>query len=187
MKTPLVAGIVILVLILGAWLYSNASPQQPSPQAPGDTNVTVENNGTPNQANQGQPDTAVQPQPAPAPQASTTVAAQNLVLSMSTDVKLGAYLSSTNGMTVYTFDKDTKGVSNCSGACAVKWPPYTVASAKDIQLPAGMTGTVATMTRADGALQVTYNGKPLYNYSGDVKAGDTHGEGFNGIWHVAKP
>ncbi len=36
------------------------------------------------------------------------------------------------GMTLYTFDKDEKGVSNCNGKCATNWPPLkAAASAKD--------------------------------------------------------
>ncbi len=33
------------------------------------------------------------------------------------------YLMDANKMTLYTFDKDEKGVSNCYDDCAAKWPP----------------------------------------------------------------
>ena len=36
----------------------------------------------------------------------------------------------TKGMTLYTFDKDTKTKSKCNGKCAVEWPPLA-ASAGD--------------------------------------------------------
>ena len=32
-------------------------------------------------------------------------------------------LTGTNGMTLYTFTRDTPGVSNCNGNCAAAWPP----------------------------------------------------------------
>jgi hypothetical protein len=47
------------------------------------------------------------------------------------------------------------------------------------------TGTFATITRSDGIVQVTYNHMPLYYFSGDSKAGDTTGQGKNGVWFVA--
>ena len=35
----------------------------------------------------------------------------------------GEVLADSDGMTLYTFDKDTKGASSCYDACATKWPP----------------------------------------------------------------
>jgi len=47
----------------------------------------------------------------------------NIYLS-NTDPSKGTYMTDFAGKTLYTFDKDTTGVSNCSGACATAWPPY---------------------------------------------------------------
>lgn len=94
----------------------------------------------------------------------------------------GSYFVGASGMTLYTFDKDTKGVSNCTGSCAGLWPPYTTAAA-----PSTLPTNVTVITRADGTMQFAYKGMPLYYYSGDQNAGDMTGDGFNGIWHVAKP
>ena len=44
----------------------------------------------------------------------------------------------------------------------------------------------ATIAR-DGGKQLTYKGMPLYFYKGDLKAGDTKGNGVGGVWFVAKP
>jgi predicted lipoprotein with Yx(FWY)xxD motif len=49
---------------------------------------------------------------------------------------------------------------------------------------------VGTTTRSDGTSQVTYNGHPVYRYSGDQKPGDTAGEGldaFGAEWYVLSP
>jgi predicted lipoprotein with Yx(FWY)xxD motif len=48
-------------------------------------------------------------------------------------------------------------------------------------------GSFGTTARTDGATQVTYNGAPLYYFAGDGKAGDTNGQGLNGVWFVAAP
>ncbi len=91
------------------------------------------------------------------------------------------YYADANGMTLYTFDKDTKGVSNCNGGCAEKWPPL-MASAN-----ARKTGDFSVITRADGSKQWAYNGMALYTWFKDKARGDMTGDGVKGVWHVAKP
>lgn len=85
-----------------------------------------------------------------------------------------------NGMTLYVFDKDTSGVSNCYDQCATNWPPYVVED--DKMMVEGMD----TIMRKDGTKQYVVDGKPLYYYVKDVKAGDVVGDGVNGVWHLAK-
>ena len=48
-----------------------------------------------------------------------------------------------------------------------------------------MTGTLATITRDDGSLQVTYNGLPLYFFQGDKAPGDLNGVYEN--WMTVTP
>lgn len=54
-----------------------------------------------------------------------TVAPETVAVSK-TDA-LGEFLVSNDGGTLYTFSKDTAGVSNCSGDCT-NWPAYTVSA-----------------------------------------------------------
>ena len=42
-------------------------------------------------------------------------------------------------------------------------------------------GTFGTLTRADGSIQVTYVGLPLYYWVRDTKAGDVIGQGVGGF------
>ena len=88
-----------------------------------------------------------------------------------------------SGMTLYTFDRDTigSGKSACNGPCAVNWPPLIVVG--DARPAAGYTVVV----RDDGRKQWAYKGKPLYFWAKDAKPGDTTGDNFNNVWHVAKP
>ena len=91
------------------------------------------------------------------------------------------YLVNRDRMTLYTFDKDGDGVSNCYGDCAVKWPPLLVE--EGAPLPMGY----ALVARKDGSLQVAWHGQPLYTWFKDQKPGDMTGDGVKGVWHVARP
>ena len=87
-------------------------------------------------------------------------------------------VAASNQMTLYTFDKDVagSGTSNCTGGCLTTWPALTVPAGDTPAGGAGVTGTLGTITRADnGALQVTYNGLPLYFFAHDTAPGDTNG------------
>jgi len=85
------------------------------------------------------------------------------------------------GMSLYTFDKDKIGISNCKGKCAVNWPPLKAdAMAKG-------EGNFTVISRGDGSRQWAYKGKPLYTWIKDKKPGDITGKGFKGVWHLARP
>jgi len=91
------------------------------------------------------------------------------------------YLADMEQMTLYTFDKDNAGVSNCTGGCAVKWPPLVV----DAMMP--LDDGYSLVARADGSMQVAYHDQPLYTWFKDYKPGDMSGDGVKGVWHVARP
>ena len=52
---------------------------------------------------------------------------------------------------------------------------------------AASTGDYSVVTRDDGGKQWAYKGKPLYLWIKDQKPGDMSGDGFNKVWHAAKP
>ena len=85
-----------------------------------------------------------------------------------------------DGKTLYTFDKDAAGKSNCNGGCATAWPPFVVAN------PALAGGDFTIVKRDDGVSQWAYKGKPLYFFAGDAKAGDVNGDKQGGVWHVIR-
>ncbi|NNH60352.1 hypothetical protein HLI01_26860 [Rhizobium laguerreae] len=96
------------------------------------------------------------------------------------DTKMGKVLATEKGMVLYTFDKDTNGKSNCDKDCLKKWPAFH-AGAK-----AKAEGEWTLVKAADGKEMWAYEGKPLYTYVEDKKAGEAKGDGVGGVWHVAK-
>lgn len=118
---------------------------------------------------------------------ATGAAAAALTLEVRQNATLGSYVAGKDGMSLYIFEKDTAGTSACSGNCAGTWPPLTVASVADVTAGTGVTGMLGTIQRADGTIQVTFAGRPLYYYAGDSAAGDTNGQGKNNVWFLASP
>ena len=101
---------------------------------------------------------------------------------------LGQILVDGQGRTLYRFEADTAGKSNCQGPCASAWPPYLSGGAPTAGtgVTAGQLGTIP----GDGRTQVTYHGHPLYYYAGDSEPGDTTGQGLNQFgakWYVVAP
>ncbi|WP_341522072.1 hypothetical protein AABC73_00955 [Pseudomonas sp. G.S.17] len=90
-------------------------------------------------------------------------------------------LTDHGGKTLYTFDKDAAGKSACNDKCAENWPPLKAAAADKA------SGKWTAIKRDDGDMQWAYDGKPVYFYKDDKKAGDTTGDGKGGAWHVVKP
>ena len=91
------------------------------------------------------------------------------------------YIMYQDHMSLYTYDEDQAGVSNCTNECAKTWPPAT--------LDAGtkLGENYSLIKRADGTMQAAFHGMPLYLYSKDRKPGDISGDGVGGVWHLARP
>jgi len=84
---------------------------------------------------------------------------------------------------------DTDG-SKCVDECADTWPPFLVGDAMPGDTPGLDAGMVGVITRQDGSTQVTYNGHPLYRYSGDNGVDSTAGHGVEdqwGHWYLITP
>lgn len=113
--------------------------------------------------------------------ATTTAAASGGAIGTA-KTGLGTVLVNSEGRTLYHFTKDTATTIACTGNCAVTWPPVAVPAGQKAEAGSGVTGTVSTVMRPDGSQQAAINGQPLYMYSGDTKAGDTHGQGVGGVW-----
>jgi predicted lipoprotein with Yx(FWY)xxD motif len=92
----------------------------------------------------------------------------------------GLVMTTPQGSTVYTFDKDQGGMSSCYGDCARHWPPVL---ANDT---AQAYGRMTLAARQDGQQQWAHDGKPLYTYADDAMYGDVKGDNAGEVWHVVK-
>ena len=103
--------------------------------------------------------------------------------------RFGKVLFDGSGRALYLFKRDKGSRSSCSGACAKAWPPFLTTKAPKAGA-GGRSSLLGTTKRADGTLQVTYAGHPLYYFSGDTKPGQINCENvvnFGGLWLVVSP
>lgn len=101
---------------------------------------------------------------------------------------MGNLLVANNGMTVYTFDNDAEGASNCTGDCLENWPAVTVNEGDALTAGVDVDGELGSIVREDnGRIQLTLNGMPLYYWKDDKVPGDATGDGVGDVWHVVKP
>ena len=89
-------------------------------------------------------------------------------------------MTTSNGMTVYTYDRDVSGQSNCYAACASYWPPVAA------QPGERASGDMSIIRRSDGNLQWAKNGMPLYTFAKDTMQGDAKGDNYHHDWHVVR-
>ncbi|WP_420962518.1 hypothetical protein [Brucella sp. IR073] len=94
----------------------------------------------------------------------------------------GEILTDANGMALYIHTKDGVGTSNCYDQCAKNWPPLTAAQGATVT-----DDDYTLIQRKDGTQQWAHNGRPLYRYVKDKKAGEISGDGADGgAWHAAR-
>jgi predicted lipoprotein with Yx(FWY)xxD motif len=96
---------------------------------------------------------------------------------------LGKIVVDGNGRTVYVFDKDTPGKSNCEADCLAKWPVVPAGEGTP-QLEGIDASLVGTVTRSDGSKQLSIGGLPVYLFAQDTKAGEAKGQAVGGVWWV---
>lgn len=112
--------------------------------------------------------------------AMTVAASAASPIKVSTEI--GDVLAGSNTyMTLYTFAKDSEGVSNCYDACAENWPPHLAEYWDTPKAP------FSVIDRKDGKKQWAKDGMPLYFWAKDAKKGDTTGDGVGGVWQAARP
>ena len=84
--------------------------------------------------------------------------------------KLGKIVADTKGLALYAWNREKDGKIRCTGACAKQWPPLLVMKGDMVARHVkGVMGTLGTVTRPDGHVQVTLNRRPLYTYHADTR------------------
>ena len=120
----------------------------------------------------------------PNPGAASTNTGGSAVLIKVAEVHGVSILTNAHGYTLYWFAPDSSTASRCYGTCAAYWPPLLGVSSAT-----GVAGSFATLHRSGGAMQVTYNGHPLYTYVGDSEPRQASGNRINlngGWWYEMK-
>jgi len=100
---------------------------------------------------------------------------------------LGEVVTDGKGFTLYMYAPDRQGLSRCYGFCAQQWPPLVLPGG--VTSPKAGTGVrpslLGTVRRANGQLQATYGGWPLYLWIGDTAPGQATGQADDmGLWYV---
>ena len=107
-------------------------------------------------------------------------------IQVAANADLGSILVDAQGYTLYLFENDTSTTSTCTAGCASTWPALSTDGAPTAGQGAD-TSLLGTTTRDDGSTQVTYNGHPIYRYSGDSAAGQTNGQKIGDVWYAVTP
>lgn len=116
--------------------------------------------------------------------AQTSSGPSSAVLVKTASNSLGTILVDSQGMTLYHLSGEQNGKFICtSSACVGVWHPLIASSSG---APSGEVGSLGTVKRPEGTVQVTYKGTPLYTFTGDQQSGETKGQGIKdvGTWSV---
>ena len=118
------------------------------------------------------------------PAVQTSSSSSSAVVVKSASSSLGTILVDSQGMTLYHLSGEQGGKFICtSTACLGVWHPLIAPSSG---APSGEVGSLGTVKRPGGTVQVTYKGTPLYTFAQDKQAGETNGQGIKdvGTWSV---
>ena len=116
-------------------------------------------------------------EPAPPPKKQAPLFPVKVVQS-----RKGQIFADANGMTLYTFDRDTSGRSStCEDKCTERWIPLAASADAEAK------GDFTVITRSDGSKMWAYRYRPLYTSQYDKAPGDINGFDSANLWHVARP
>jgi len=105
---------------------------------------------------------------------------------------VGRVLTDDQGHALYMFLLDVHHKVSCTGACAGTWPPLAITPGHHPTAEGGVQSRLlgTTPDPNTGAMDVTYDGYPLYLYVNDTGSGTANGqdlESDGGPWFVLRP
>lgn len=127
------------------------------------------------------------PTATPVPTPTATAAPAGVSVGTGSTTSAGTVLVDAQGRTLYRFTAEASGSIACTGSCVSIWRPLVLPQGQQVSPQGSLPGHFASMARPEGTEQVTYNGWPLYTYSGDTAAGQATGNGVAGKWFAATP
>ena len=117
------------------------------------------------------------------PSAQTSTSSSSALVKTASNSKLGGtVLVDSQGRTLYHLSAEQSGKFICTTTgCLQVWHPLTAPAGAT---PSGSVSSLSTVKRADGSVQVTYKGAPLYTFAQDKEAGEANGQGIKdvGTW-----
>ncbi|MCM4078625.1 hypothetical protein [Paractinoplanes hotanensis] len=140
----------------------------------------------------GQPTASAEPtatvaSPSAVPDTGSAAPSKWVQLSVN-KASIGETVTEVRGFTLYRFAKDTAEpvATNCTGDCAVRWPPVLIQAGGRVFLDGLQTDEVGAIRRSDGGVQVTLGGRPVYRFADDTVPGDFNGQGVDNAWFAIK-
>ena len=118
--------------------------------------------------------------------AGESYAAAPTLVKVAHQSQFGQILITPKQQALYYFTPEKDGKIHCTGGCATVWPPLLVRNGTTVaaHIPGAM-GRFGVIVRPDHTRQITFQGKPLYTYTGDVKPLQVLCNGVGG-WYVVK-
>jgi predicted lipoprotein with Yx(FWY)xxD motif len=129
---------------------------------------------------------------APAKTSATAAsAAGTLTIEAKSLPRVGTVLVNAAGFALYMFVPDDHRQVTCTSLCAQTWPPVRVRPGAALAAGPGVRqALLGSDADTAGGRVVTYDGWPLYSYTGDVYQGQTTGQGIDlngGYWYLIRP
>jgi predicted lipoprotein with Yx(FWY)xxD motif len=99
-------------------------------------------------------------------------------------------LTSAKHHSLYLLSNERGAKIHCRTSCLNIWPPFLVkTSVKSVSVGGGVAGKTGFVKRSATMKQVTFNGYPIYFFTGDSRPNQVNGQGIvadGGTWYLVR-